>query len=60
MVLLMVLSYVQPEHGPGVNSTMEVVTGAGPLPNTNAIKWVQGNEWIMVGQVLVQNVDPAI
>ncbi len=26
-------------------STMEVETGAGPLPNTNAIKWVQGNEW---------------
>lgn len=26
-------------------STIEVVTGAGPLPNTNAIKWVQGDEW---------------
>jgi hypothetical protein len=26
-------------------SSMEVETGAGPLPNTNAIKWVQGDEW---------------
>jgi hypothetical protein len=26
-------------------STIEVETGAGPIPNTNAIKWVQGNEW---------------
>jgi len=26
-------------------SVISVETGAGPLPNTNAIKWVQGNEW---------------
>src|SRR5690606_18260889 len=26
-------------------STVSVEQGAGPLPNTNAIKWVQGNEW---------------
>ncbi len=26
-------------------STMEVVQGAGPIEGTNAIKWVQGNEW---------------
>lgn len=26
-------------------STIEVETGAGPEPNTNAVKWVQGNEW---------------
>ncbi len=26
-------------------SSIEVENGAGPLPNTNAIKWVQGNEW---------------
>lgn len=26
-------------------SAMEVVNGAGPSPNSNAIKWTQGNEW---------------
>lgn len=26
-------------------SAVEVVKGAGPLPNTNAIKWTQGDEW---------------
>lgn len=26
-------------------SAIEVVKGAGPLPNTNAIKWTQGDEW---------------
>lgn len=26
-------------------SAVTVETGAGPVPNTNAIKWVQGNEW---------------
>ncbi|MCK6605089.1 MAG: T9SS type A sorting domain-containing protein [Ignavibacteriaceae bacterium] len=26
-------------------SAMEVVNGAGPNPNSNAIKWTQGNEW---------------
>jgi hypothetical protein len=26
-------------------SAVEVEVGAGPIPNTNAIKWVQGNEW---------------
>jgi hypothetical protein len=26
-------------------STIGVETGAGPIPGTNALKWVQGNEW---------------
>ncbi|MCX8056196.1 MAG: T9SS type A sorting domain-containing protein [Ignavibacteria bacterium] len=26
-------------------STVEVVKGAGPIQNSNAIKWTQGNEW---------------
>ncbi len=26
-------------------SGYEIVTGAGPVANTNAIKWTQGNEW---------------
>ncbi len=26
-------------------STIEVEQGAGPIPGTNAAKWVQGNEW---------------
>ncbi len=26
-------------------STVEIVEGAGPVPELNAIKWVQGNEW---------------
>lgn len=26
-------------------STIEVQAGAGPVPGTNAAKWVQGNEW---------------
>ncbi|MCK9426620.1 MAG: T9SS type A sorting domain-containing protein [Ignavibacteriaceae bacterium] len=26
-------------------STIELVEGAGPIPELNALKWVQGNEW---------------
>jgi hypothetical protein len=26
-------------------SSVEVVTGAGPIANSNAVKWTQGNEW---------------
>lgn len=26
-------------------SSIEVAKGAGPIPGTNALKWVQGNEW---------------
>lgn len=26
-------------------SNMEVIAGAGPVPNSNAAKWTQGNEW---------------
>jgi len=26
-------------------SNLEVVAGAGPVPNSNAAKWTQGNEW---------------
>jgi len=26
-------------------SNMEVVQGAGPVTNSNAVKWIQGNEW---------------
>jgi hypothetical protein len=26
-------------------SSLEVVEGAGPVPNTNALKWTQGDEW---------------
>jgi len=26
-------------------SNLEVVTGAGPTPNSNAVKWTEGNEW---------------
>lgn len=35
---------VQPTWSWG-QSSMEVEAGAGPLPNTNAIKWVQGDEY---------------
>mgnify|MGYP005605326171 FL=1 len=48
---------VQPTWSWG-QSTMEVVTGAGPLPNTNAIKWVQGNEWSNGWTGIGANVDP--
>jgi hypothetical protein len=49
---------VQPTWAWG-QSTMEVVTGAGPLPNTNAIKWVQGNEWNNGWTGIGANVAPA-
>ncbi len=37
--------YIPGWGGAWGNSTIEVATGAGPVPNTNAIKWVQGAGW---------------
>ncbi len=51
-------SIVQPPWSWG-QSTMEVEIGAGPLPNTNAIKWVQGNEWNNGWTGIGANVAPA-
>ncbi|MFA6946898.1 MAG: T9SS type A sorting domain-containing protein [Pedobacter sp.] len=39
-------------------STIEVETGAGPLPNTNAIKWVQGDEWANGWTGIGTTIDP--
>ncbi len=48
---------VQPTWSWG-QSSMEVEAGAGPLPNTNAIKWVQGNEWGNGWTGIGMNIDP--
>jgi hypothetical protein len=40
-------------------SAVEVEIGAGPVPNTNAVKWVQGNEWNNGWTGFGYNVSPA-
>jgi hypothetical protein len=40
-------------------SAVEVEIGAGPVPNTNAVKWVQGNEWSNGWTGFGYNVSPA-
>lgn len=39
-------------------SSMEVEVGAGPVPNSNAIKWVQGNEWANGWTGIGTTIDP--
>lgn len=39
-------------------STLSVENGAGPVPNTNAVKWVQGNEWGNGWTGMGMDVDP--
>ena len=37
--------YIPSWGGAWGNSTIEIETGAGPVPNTNAVKWGQGAGW---------------
>jgi hypothetical protein len=50
-------SIVQPTWTWG-QSSMEVEIGGGPIANTNAIKWVQGNEWANGWTGMGMNVNP--
>jgi len=40
-------------------SSISVEEGAGPVPNTNAVKWVQGNEWSNGWSGIGLNVNPS-
>jgi hypothetical protein len=51
-------SIVQPTWSWG-QSSMAVEEGAGPVPNSNAIKWVQGDEWANGWTGIGADVNPA-